>query len=172
MKRGRPLKFGRRTQLVTLTLPQDVVGWLNTIDDDPAWAVVKLHERASRSGSARRIDLAGLFQIPGDRALILVQPEHFQNLEGVSPISLADGRAFLALDPGKGAADLELALIDRLEASKVPDTERDALTRLRALLQQWRRDGIHFESRTIVLAKRKQGSRRSKPLSALEPPSR
>ena len=168
-RRGRPLKFGRPTQLVTLTLPDDVVSWLTEIDDDLAWALVKLHERAKKSSTARRLELAGLFQIPGNRALILVRPEYFDQLRGVSLIPLADGRAFLALEPTKGVADLELAVIDRLEGHTLDATERDALTRLRGLLQQWRREGINFESRSIVLAKRKQGSRRSKPLAALEP---
>lgn len=166
-KLGRPLKFGRRTQMITLTLPDDVVAWLSTIDDDLAWAVVKLFDRAKKASSARRVELAGLFQVPGDRALILVRPEHFRRLPGVSLISLADGRAFLALEPTKGVADLELAVIDRLEARSLGEAERDALMRLRALLQQWRREGIHFESRSIVIAHRRQDAKRTRRLSAL-----
>lgn len=166
-KRGRPLKFGRPTQLISLTLPKDVVAWLTGVDDDIARALVKLHERSTKTSNSRRIELAGLVQLPGNRALILVRPDYFDKLKGVSLIPLADGRAFLALEPTKGVADLELAVLDRLEAPSVGTVEREALAQLRALLQQWRRDGIVFESRAIVVAKRKQGARSSGPLSPL-----
>ncbi len=166
-KRGRPLKFGRPTQLITLTLPKDVVAWLTGVDDDLARALVKLHERSTKTANARRIDLAGLVQLPGDRALILVRPDYFDKLKGVSLIPLADGRAFLALEPTKGVADLELAVLDRLEAPAVAAVERDALAQLRALLQQWRLEGVAFESRSIVIARR-QGAGRPRPLSPLD----
>ena len=54
-------------------------------------------------------------QLPGKRALILVPPDVFDGLDGVSVIRLSDGRGFLALQPGKGYADLELAVVDRLD---------------------------------------------------------
>ena len=41
-KRGRPQKFGRAAQLISLTLPSDVITWLQAIDADLAWAVVKV----------------------------------------------------------------------------------------------------------------------------------
>jgi hypothetical protein len=167
VKRGRPLKFGRPTQLVSLTIPTDVIAWLTGVDEDLAWALVKLHERSSRIGSSKNVQVAGLAQIPGDRALILVRPDHFDKLRGVSLIPLADGRAFLALEPTKGAADLELAVLDRLEEPTLGEDERRALSQLRALLQQWRREGILFESRSIVIAKRPRRAKRTRLLSPL-----
>lgn len=158
-KRGRPLKFGRPAQLVTLTLPDDVVNWLATVDADLGWAVVKLHEHALKTERKRQDSLAELVQLPGQHALILVKPEPFQNLEGISIIPLADGRGFLALDAGRGVADLELAVIDRLEAKSLSAAERAALERLRQQLKQWRQDGIEFESRTIIVARRQPATR-------------
>jgi len=154
-KRGRPLKFGRPTRLVTLSLPDDVVAWLRTIDKDPAWSVVKLFERDTIKARKARADrLAELVQIPGRRALILVRPEPFQNLKGISIIPLADGRGFLALEPGKGVADLELGVIDRLESKSLSTAEREALEFLRGQLREWRDNGTEFESRSIVIARR------------------
>ncbi len=167
-KRGRPLKFGRTSQLVTLTLPTDVVNWLASVDDDLAWAVVKLHERTAKATKARRIEVAGLVQLPGDRALILVRPELFNGLDGVSLIPLADGRAFLALDHTKGVADLELAVLDRLDVTGLAPAERDALLHLRMLLKKWRQEGIHFESRSIIVAHRPNSARRGRALSPIE----
>jgi len=169
-KRGRPLKFGRPTTLVTMSLPRDVVGWLETIHPDPAWAVVKLFDRAStKAAKADSGRLADLVQLPGGRALILIKPEPFQNLKRVSIIPLADGRGFLALEPGLGVSDLELAVIDRLEVKTIAASERAALQHMRGLLKQWRQDGIEFESRSIVVARRASSTTRGRPLSPLMP---
>jgi hypothetical protein len=153
-RRGRPPKFGRPAQLITITLPEDVVAWLSDIDPDLGWAIVKLHERAVKGRKNRPLQVAELVQLPGQRALILVQPEPFKNLVGVSIIPLADGRGFLALEAGRGVSDLELAVIDRLEAPELEAAEKEALTHLRALLRQWRQDGVRFELRSIIIAQR------------------
>lgn len=166
-KRGRPLKFGRPSQLVSLTLPVDVVDWLADIDDDLGWALVKVHERSTRT-KTRPNEVAGLVQLPGNRALILVRPDLFTNLKGVSLIPLADGRAFLALDATKGVADLEVAVLDRLDAPALPPPERAALLRMRQLLKQWRQDGILFESRAIVVAHRPKSTERGRALSPIQ----
>lgn len=167
-KRGRPLKFGRTSQLVTLTLPTDVIDWLAGVDDDLAWAIVKLHERTAKVAKARRIEIAGLVQLPGDRALILVRPELFSGLEGVSLIPLADGRAFLALDHAKGVADLELAVLDRLQVKGVSAVQRNALLHIRMLLKKWRQEGIRFEPRSIIVAHRANSAERGRALSPIE----
>lgn len=168
-QRGRPLKFGRPAQLVTLTLPDDVVAWLNAVDSDLGWAVVKLHERSLKTEHKRQNSLADLVQLPAGRALILIKPEPFQNLKGISIIPLADGRGFLALEPGKGVADLEIAVIDRLDAKGLEASEQSALQFLRQQLRQWRQEGTEFESRAIVVAKRRQVRGRAlAPLSTAE----
>jgi hypothetical protein len=156
-KRGRPQKFGRAAQLISLTLPRDVIDWLEAIDDDMGWAIVKMHDRATRTRKPD-FDVAQLVRFPGDRALIQVRAELFSDMPGVSLIPLSDGRAFLALESGTGVADLELVVLDRLEGKRVPVAERTALLRLRQLLKQWRQEGIHFETRTIIVARGKKGA--------------
>lgn len=165
-RRGRPLKFGRASQLVSITLPVDVINWLTSIDDDLGWALVKVHERTTRT-KVKPNEVAGLVQLPGNRALILVRPDLFTNLNGVSLIPLADGRAFLALDATKGVADLEVAVLDRLDGRPLPKEQRAALLRMRQLLKQWRQEGIVFESRAIVVAQRPGSTERGRALSAL-----
>ena len=150
-KRGRPQKFGREAQLISITLPRDVINWLATMDDDIGWAIVKMYERATKA-RAKDHRVAQLVRFPGNRALILVRADLFQEMPGVSPIVLTDGRAFLALDAGKGVADLELFVLDRIDDQKIAAAERDALSELRALLKQWRQEGIRFESRSIIVA--------------------
>lgn len=150
-KRGRPPKFGRAAQLVSLTLPRDVIDWLETLDDDLGWAVVKLHERATKARSAPAA-VAQLVRFPGDRALIIVRSDLIKDMPGVSLIPISDGRSFLALEVGKGVADLELFVLDRTDDPEVDAIERAALIELRQRLRQWRRDGVHFESRSIIVA--------------------
>lgn len=150
-KRGRPQKFGREAQLISLTLPRDVINWLGTLDDDLGWAVVKMYERATKTRS-RDTSVAQLVRFPGNRALIQVRADLFHDMPGVSLIPLNDGRAFLALDAGKGVADLELIVIDRIDDPRVGVAEREALIELRARLKEWRQEGIRFESRAIIIA--------------------
>jgi hypothetical protein len=151
-RRGRPPKYGRPAQLVTFTLPDDVVAWLKTLHSDPAWAIVKLHEQDARR--RRPIALAELVPLPERRALIMVNARALSHLPGVSIIPLSDGRGFLALEPGRGVADLEIAVIDRLDTPRLPLREREALLALRDKLREWRQQGVHFESRAIVVATR------------------
>lgn len=152
-RRGRPPKYGRPAQLVTLTLPDDVLAWLGSLHPDPAWAIVKLHEQASRR-ARKPIALAELVQLPQQRALIMVNAEVLSHLPSVNIIPLSDGRGLLALEPGRGVADLEIAVIDRLDAPRVPPGEREALVALREKLREWRQQGVRFESRAIIVANR------------------
>ena len=160
-KRGRPQKFGREAQLISITLPGDVINWLGTLDDDLGWAIVKMYERATKS-RAKEPGVAQLVRFPGNRALIVVRSDLFREMPGVSPIALSDGRAFLALEAGKGVADLELFVLDRIDDQKIEPAERNALIELRALLKQWRQEGLRFESRSIIVA-HGTGSRKGEP---------
>ena len=50
-RRGRPSKFGRPSQVVALTLPEDVLRGLRKVHSDVGWAIVSLLEKSP----ARRI---------------------------------------------------------------------------------------------------------------------
>ena len=166
-RRGRPLKFGRPGQTITLTLPDDVVEWLHSLHEDPAWAIVGLFERRKVLARAPRPrQAAELVQLPGRRSLILVQPEVLKNVPGISLVPLSDGRAFIALDPGRGVADLEVAILDRLDA-EVDAEERKLLSEFRRLLREWRQLGLKFQPRSILVVERQALSTAPRPLSAL-----
>jgi len=78
-----------------------------------------------------------------------------KRLPGVQIIPLNGHRAFLALEPGRGMPDLELAVRDRLDDRAVNGRERQALTELRSLLARWRRDRrLRVESRSIIVVER------------------
>ena len=160
-KRGRPQKFGREAELISLTLPRDVINWLGSLDDDLGWAIVKIYERSTKTRS-KDTSVAQLVRFPGNRALIQVRADLFHDMPGVSLIPLNDGRAFLALESGRGVADLELIVIDRIDDQRIESSEREALTELRSLLKQWRQEGIRFESRAIIIA-HGAGARKGEP---------
>ena len=172
-RRGRPSKFGRPSQLVALTLPVAVVRGLRGIDGDIARAIVRLFEGAAASSDAELTEdqqqYAELLKIADRRALIVVNPAVIRSLPGISMIPLDGRRAFLALEPGHGVSDLELAVIDRLDESE-SGRERQALQSLRGQLRTWRRDpALRFHGRSIIVVETVTPSRRkraSTPMSA------
>jgi hypothetical protein len=161
--RGRPPKFGRPARLVALTLPEDTIQELKSIDADLAKAVVALVDRTQ----GRTTTLSGEWDAPvslahvtEERALIVIDPKIFREIPGCAVIPLSDKRAFLALDPGRTLADLELSVADLLEEEGAPAGERAALGALRQALREWRRDdSLSFHTRSIVLVERAAGRR-------------
>lgn len=154
-RRGRPPKFGRPGRLVALTLPEDVLDRLRAIDPDPAWAIVKLcdGERPhDATGPATPDPLVEIALLDRRQGLIVVDRRGFSGLPGVALIPLSSSRAFLALESGGGLAELELAVVDRLdEGVALPD--RNVLLELRRKLREWRNDPQwRFQNRSIIVA--------------------
>jgi hypothetical protein len=173
--RGRPLKFGRPAQLLALTLPQDVVGWLRRIHRDPAWAIVHLFERLAskeRRGQPATRPVIELARLSPRRGLITVDPRSIRSVPGVSVVPVATGRAFLAFEEGRGLADLELAVLERLQSSNTSVAERTSLRLLHRQVRDWRRSRRHrFSTRSIILVERVSRPGRGRWLPR-RPPSR
>jgi len=156
-KRGRPPKFGSPGQVVAITLPRDVIRGLKRIHADLAWAIVRLFQKRSRGTPVQRASSADseLVSVANGRSLIVVNRDVFKELPGVNMIPLHGDRAFLALDPDAGIADLELAVVDRMTKRDLPPRERSALAELRTHLQRWRRDpGLRCRIRSIIVVER------------------
>ena len=169
-KRGRPPKFGRPGRLLAFTVPDDVREWLESIHPDPGWALVALFEGATasrrRAGELRAVPVAEIALLAKRRGLIVVNREAIPAIPGVALIPLSDTQAFLALDPGRGLADIELAVIDALEEAAAGASRR-ALAELRDLLRGWRHDPQWaFEPRTILVAEHRDPDPREKHRSA------
>jgi hypothetical protein len=155
-KRGRPAKFGRPARLVALTLPEDVIRALRGVDPDIGWAIVRLVEPltknstiAATSEPERPVELAHL---PKRRALIVVREPLLRDIPGVTMIPLADGRAFLAFDGPGGIADLELAILDRIDMAVGAPADLAALKEFREILRSWRLDSnLRFKTKSIIV---------------------
>lgn len=155
MKRGRPQKYGRPAKVVALTLPGEVVEALQRIHSDLGWAIVSLVEKSARAPRARTAtEETHLVEIGDGQSLIVVDAARFHGLPGVQAVRFSATQAFLALEAGRGMADLELAVIDRIERL-APGEDRRTWERLRDRLRRWRRDRhLCFENRSIILVRR------------------
>jgi hypothetical protein len=155
-KRGRPSKFGRPSQVTALTLPDEVVKGLRKINPDLAWAIVHLFEKSPKTHAPNGANSdAELVKIADRRSLIVVSRAAFRALPGVHMVPLDATHAFLALESGRGLADLELAVIERLEGKHASPRERKALVELREQLSSWRHDrSLKFHSRSIIVVER------------------
>lgn len=135
---------------------------MREVHPDPAWAVVRLFDGARKpgNGAAREPTLPAIVEVSPGHSLIMVDPKLVNSLPGVATIPIDDRRAFLALEGNGGLAELELAVLDRLEALGLKNAERDALVTLRKQLKAWRTDSsLRFEARSIIVVGRQRKSR-------------
>jgi hypothetical protein len=137
---------------VALTLPEEVIETLQASHSDLGRAIVKMVEQTRRRGARQPLPDAQLVEVGAGASLIVVNPSVLQDVPAVKMVPLSDNEAFLALAPGRGMADLEIAIIDQLERLESNTPQRRATERLRNKLRAWRRNRrLSFESRSIVL---------------------
>jgi len=163
IKRGRPPKFGRPGQVVAITLPAEVVRGLRRLNPDLAWAIVQLFERSTKRKTAAQPERpdSELVSVANGRSLIVVNRDVLKELPGISVIPLHDDRAFLAFDRNASIADLELAVMERLQNRSIAARERKALMELRAHVHRWRHDSkLQCEMRSIIVLGKIAGTRR------------
>ena len=152
-KRGRPLKFGRPAQALALRLPDDVVASLREADHDVARAIVALVQKAADSSLARGPRPAVSVTKTGrGRGLIIVDPTIVPALPGCHLMHITAHQAFIALEPGAGLADLEVAVLDRLAEPGLAGRQRIALHTLRRAVKRWRKNRrVRVYTRSIIV---------------------
>src|SRR5262245_53648023 len=131
----------------------------------PAWAIFSLCERLAgrtdrpRPGRRRPVELVPLSP---RSALIVVDPRAIRSVPGMSVVPVAAGRAFLACDEGRGLADLELAVLERLhDRRKLGVVLRRELSRIHRQIRNWRRlRRFRLSTRSIILVERASRGRR------------
>ena len=120
-RRGRPRKFGRPAEPVTITLPDDIVQALRADDPDLSRAIVRLVEVA-HPASVRRppVELTHY----GHSAVIVVTPRNaIKRLPGVALVPLPDGRALISLGQEVGVAEFEVMVRDALDADDMAEPD-------------------------------------------------
>ena len=141
-KRGRPLKFGRPARSVAVTLPEDVIALLRATDLDVGRAIVALvaSRRPTGAGAAAPSPAVDVARTGRRHSLIVVDPRSIPPLPGCSLMQISADRAFIALEPGAGLADLEVTVIDQLARPQLTTAHRAGLLALRRALRKWRTD--------------------------------
>ena len=135
---------------------------------DLGWAIVSLVETVGLARGVRQTPgEAHLVEVGDGQSLIVVETDALRGVPGIQVVPLSESQAFLALEPGRGMADLEIAVLDRIERLDPNTAERRALTRVREQLRRWRRDpAMHFETRSIILVGQTRKGRGSTPRHA------
>lgn len=158
--RGRPKKFGRPARAVTVTLPEDILAKLSTVDPDLGRAIVAMVEGGvvSEPHAIRPAELASY----GKQAVIVVTPlRALKRLPGVRLVPVANGRCLISLDHQYSISRLELEIRDAIERGHTDKTEHEALEAIADILRRARGSAdLSLEERTIVVLEAKR-SRRS-----------
>jgi hypothetical protein len=149
-RRGRPSKFGRAARAVTVTLPEDVIDRLGSINLDISRAIVQLAEtRAPRRALPAPVEISEY----GHGALIVVSPvAALRRLRGVELIPLSDGRALITLADPQALAQFELELRDALDDATYTPGDREALEGVAMILRRARLSSdTGVRTRTIIV---------------------
>jgi hypothetical protein len=149
--RGRPRKFGRPARAMTLTLPEDVLTALATVDGDISRAVVRVMLPLLGDVKAR-LPAAELSK-HRNGSVIVIQPEPaLERIAGVTLVPLPDGRALISLDDAMTVAEFELKLRDALDGRQLDPLERAAISSIAGILRTARRTrGVAVEERNIIV---------------------
>ena len=160
-RRGRPRKFSAPSRAVTLTLPENVLQVLATIDPDPSLAIVQL---AKRRGTAPGRPPAEL-SVFGQRAVITIRPTRtLERQIGLELVPLPDGRALISFDQPTTVAELELALYDALRDPSLSAEDHTVFEGIAKILTDARRsDDVTMLSRSIIVLESARTRRRRVP---------
>ena len=153
---GRPKKFARPSRPVTVTLPEDTLTQLATIDADLGRAIVAAVDghHAPRTRPRRLAEVARY----GSHAVIVVTPvKALKRLADVELVPIGDGRALISLSHSRSIAQLELDMRDLLERSDVSPVERRTLKAIADILRSARASrSIALEERMIIVLEGKK----------------
>ena len=158
---GRPQKYGRPSHAVTLTLPEDVLSRLGTVDADLGRAIVALVERKGPSRARSRRPAAEIARF-GSHAVIVVTPvKALKRIAGVELVPVGDGRALISLEHPHSVPLLELGVRDAIERGAISQLERRTLEAVADILRHTRSSrGMSLEERTIIVLESKRQRRR------------
>jgi hypothetical protein len=125
---GRPRKFRGPSRVVTLTLPEETIRKLALINTDRAKAIVAATEIAAEDDAAdTRVDM---LRVKHDLGVITVPlSKAVESIPNVNLVRVSARRYLLVLSGGTSIADVEIALLDQLEAP-LDSRERSIVSQL------------------------------------------
>lgn len=155
-RRGRPRKFNSPSRAVTLTLPEDVIAALRTIDADLSLAVVRALQPLARTEPGAPAELVSY----GNRSVIVVpRSRTLRERTGVELVPTADGRALICFDEQMSVPHLELQLTDALGDATLDAESRTLFETLVAILRRARQEQtVAPQARQIIVLQHNGGS--------------
>lgn len=157
-RRGRPRKFAGPSRAVTLTLPENVLEALASIDADVSRAVVRLALPEVAKKPTASAELASF----GHHAVIVVRRSRtLEARTGVVLVPLPDGRALIAFEESKTISELELQLQDLLEDPGLTSADRGIFEQVSRILRDARRSkAVTVRRRNIIMIDTDDSARR------------
>ena len=154
-RRGRPRKFAGPSRAVTLTLPDDTIAALHTINADLSRAIVAAVQTLEPNATPRQVQLASF----GTTAVIVVpDSEVLRDKTGVELVPISDGRALLSFDERTTVPQLELRVLDALSEGALAAGDRVMFEQLSDILRDARRaGGIEMRQRSVLVMRHKNG---------------
>ena len=148
-RRGRPRKFSRPARAITLTLPEDTIATLRSIDRDLGRAIVRVVQPLEKESPRLSAELATF----GNRAVILVTPSRaLAERTGAELVPLPEGRALITFDDQTSVFQFELRLLDALADETLPTEERATFDAVAEILRTTRRsDRSQVQQRNIIV---------------------
>lgn len=125
---GRPPKFAGPSRVVTVTLPDETLTRLAEIDRDRGRAIVRATEMAL-AGRQRGDDPSVRMQAVSPGMAVITVPESpaLSGLDGLTLIQISPSRYLIVVQPGKALAEIEVAILDTLEALPESDLRDRAI---------------------------------------------
>jgi hypothetical protein len=160
-RRGRPRKFVGPSRAVTLTLPEDIITALASIDRDLSRAVVRIAQPEVGRRPHPPAELARF----GRRAVIVVNPSRtLEQRTGILLVPLSDGRALISFDETTTPARLELVIRDVLDDHDLPQADAEIFESIADMLRSARRSGdVTLQQRNIIVLESSRRRARGRP---------
>jgi hypothetical protein len=156
-RRGRPRKFVRPSRAVTVTLPDDVIAALQTVNPDLSHAVATIVQPHVASEPLPLAELVG-----DDAGTVIVVPPNraLRDRAGVELVPLPDGRALIAFDETLSTSHIELRLADAMADPDLTGEDRAVFVELADILRRARRLGEpSLQKRNIIVLRRTKVAR-------------
>jgi hypothetical protein len=138
---NRLLKPDESEKMVTIALPAEVVRLLETVDEDPVQAIVKLAgtgvPRGLIEGSSYEI-----VEVAPQKSVIIVGSEtRLSRIPWLKLVEIAPGRNLIAIPSGTSLESLEISILDLIEHMPSDDlSERTLLEDFRKYVGRLRRN--------------------------------
>jgi hypothetical protein len=109
-------------RIVTIALPEKIVRLLETVDEDLAWAIVKLTDAGVQKGLLKGSSYEIVEVASGKSVIIVGSDTQLSRIPWLKLVEIAPGRNLIAIPSGTSLESLEVSILDLIE--KVPSDDR------------------------------------------------